>query len=78
MTPSVASFSNEGTNSHQNADIYPENGGRFGDVGSSSLPAHEAVFHQWNNILTQNYTNAHPGVQCAQASLSRYPLYRLA
>ncbi len=58
--------------------IYPESGGGHEDVEGPTSPTHEAAFHQWNDTLTQNYNAAHPGTQNAEASLSRYPLYRAA
>lgn len=78
MTSSISDRSHESSNPQQNTSIYPESGGRHEDMASSSSPAHEAVFHQWNDTLTQNYTNAHPGAQRAEDSLYRNPLYRAA
>ena len=71
------SSSSSGSSSHLAAyNIYPQSGGTHGDVGSSTSPAHEAAFHQWNDALTQQFTAAHPGVNSAGGSMLRYPLYR--
>jgi len=37
---------------------------------------HEAAFHQWNDALSQKFTESHPAAESPNGGLLRNPLYR--